>query len=56
MVGQSIMHAIVIISAVGGPSCLWGALGREGSLSLNPHLTHWMIHQSHNNQMGVHQW
>ena len=44
MVGQSIMHTTVIISAVGGPPNLWGALLREGSLSLNPHLTHWMVH------------
>ena len=44
MVGQSVMHATEIISAVGGPPCSWGALLRVGSLSLNPHLTHWMVH------------
>ena len=55
MVGQSVMHATVIISAVGGPPHSWSALLREGSLSLNPHLTHWMVHQSCNNQMGGHQ-
>ena len=55
MVGQSVMCATVIISAVGGPPHLLGALLREGSLSLNPHLTHWMVHQNCNNQMGGHQ-
>ena len=39
MVGQSVMHATVIISAVGGPPHSWGALLKEGFLSLNPHLT-----------------
>ena len=52
MVGQSVMHATVIISAVGGPTHLWGALLREDSFSFNPPLTHWMVHQSCNNQMG----
>ena len=56
MVGQSIMHATVIISAVGGPPHSWGALLREGSLSLNPPLTHWIVHQNCNNWMGGHQW
>ena len=56
MVGQSVMHATVKISAVGGPPHLWGTLLRKGSLSLNAHLTHWMAHQSCNNQMGDHQW
>ena len=56
MVGQSIIHATVIISAVGSPPNLWGALLREGSLSLNPPLTHWMLHQNCNNWMGGHQW
>ena len=56
MVGQSIMHATIIIPAVGGPPHLWGTLLGEGSLSLNPHLTHWMVHQNSNNQMGGHQW
>ena len=46
------MYATVIISAVGSPPHSWGALLREGSLSLNPHLTHWMVHQNCNNQMG----
>ena len=55
MVGQSIMHATVIISAVGGPPHSWGVLLREGSLSLNPHLIHWMVPQSCNNWMGGHQ-
>ena len=55
MVEQSVMHATVIISTVVGPPCLWGALLREGSLRLNPHLTHWMIHQNCNNQMEGHQ-
>ena len=53
MVGQSIMCATVIISPVGGPPHSWGALLREGSLSLNPPLTHWMVHQNCNNLMGV---
>ena len=35
-----------------GHSCLWGALLREGSLSLNPHQNHWMGHQNCSNQMG----
>ena len=56
MVGQSVMHITVIISVVGGPPHSWGALLREGSLSLNPHVTHWMVHQNYNNWMGCHQW
>ena len=53
MVGHSIICATVIIFAVGGPPHSCGALLREGSLSLNPPLIHWMIHQNCNNQMGV---
>ena len=56
MVGQSVMHATVIISGVGGPPHSWGALQREGSLSLNPHLNHWMVHQNCNIWIGSHQW
>ena len=52
MVGQSVMCATVIMSLLGGPPHLWGALLGEGSLSLNPHLTHWMVHQSCNIQIG----
>ena len=55
MVGQSVIHATVIVSAVGGPPHLWGALLREGSLSLNPHLTHWIVHENCNNWMVGHQ-
>ena len=53
MAGQSVMCTTVIISAVGGPSHSWGTLLREGSLSLNPPLTHWMVHETCNNQTGV---
>ena len=53
MVGQSVMHASVILSPLGGPPHSCGALLREGSPSLNPHLTHWMVHQSYSNRMGV---
>ena len=56
MVGQSVMHVTVIISAVGGPPHLWGALLRESSLSLNPPLIKWMVHHNCNNWMGSHQW
>ena len=52
MVGQSVMCATVITSVLGGPPHLWGALLREGSLSLNPHLTHWKVHQSCNKLGG----
>ena len=52
MVGQSVMCATAIMSVLGGFPHLWGALLREGSLSLNPHLTHWMVHQSCNNWIG----
>ena len=56
MVGQSVMHATVIISAVGGPAHLWGAVLREGSFSINPPLTYWMVYQNCNNWMVGHQW
>ena len=55
MVGQSVMCATVVMSLLGGPPHSWGALLRQGCLSLNPHLTHWMVHQSCNNWMGGHQ-
>ena len=56
MVGQSGMCATIIVSFLGGPLHLWGALLGEGSPSLNPHLTYWMVHQSFNIQMMGHQW
>ena len=56
MVGQSVMCATVIVSLLGGPSHLWGALLGEGSPSLNPYLIHWMVHQSCNIRMAGHQW
>ena len=56
MVGQSVMCATVIMSLLGGPPCLWDALLGEGSLSLNPHLIHWLVHQSCNIWMVGHQW
>ena len=56
MVGQSVMCASVIVSLLGGPPCSWGALLGKGSPSLNPHLIHWMVHQSGNIQMAGHQW
>ena len=55
MVGQSVMHATVIISAVGDPAHSCDALLREHSLSLNPHLTSWMVHQNCYDWMGGHQ-
>ena len=55
MVGQSIMLTTVIISAVGGPLHLWGVVLREGSLSLNLPMAHWMVHQNCNSQMVGHQ-
>ena len=53
MVGQSVMCETVIVSFLGGPPHLWGAVLGEGSPSLNPHLIHWMVHQSCNIQMVV---
>ena len=44
MVGQSVMCATVIMSLLGSPPHLWGALLGAGPLSLNP--VHWMVHQS----------
>ena len=55
MVGQSIIHAMVIASSIVDPPHSWGALLREGSLSLNPHQNHWMHHQNCSSQIGVHQ-
>ena len=34
MVGQSIIHATLLISSTGGPPHSWGALLREGKASL----------------------
>ena len=48
MVGQSVMCATVIVSLLGGPPHSLGALLGECSPSLNPHLIHWMVHQSCN--------
>ena len=56
MVDKPVVHATVTILAVGGPPHSWGTVLREGSLSLSPHLTHWMGHQNCNNWMGGHQW
>ena len=55
MVGQSVMCATVIMSLLGSPPHLQGALLGEGSLSLNPCLIHWMVHQSCNIQIVGHQ-
>ena len=54
MVGQSGMCATVIVSLLAGPPHSWSALLGEGSPSLNPHLIHWMLHQSYNIQMAGH--
>ena len=56
MVGQSVMCATVIMSLLGSPLHSWGALLGDGSLSLNPHLIHWMVQQSCNIWMVGHQW
>ena len=56
IVGQSIICDTVVISSGSGPPHSWGALLREGFLSLNPHWNHLMGHQNCSNQMGGHQW
>ena len=56
MAGYSVMCPTVILSLLGGPLHPWGALLGEGSSSLNPHLIHWMVHQSCNIQVAGHQW
>ena len=50
--GQSITHAMVIVSCMGDPLHLWGALLREGSFSLNHLQSHWRCHWSYNNLIG----
>ena len=56
IVGQSIIHATVMVSSTGGPPCSWGALLREGFFSLNHHWNHWMHHPNCSSQTGGHQW
>ena len=40
IVGQSIIHATVIVFSIGSPPLSWSALLREGSFSLNHHWNH----------------
>ena len=56
MVGQSVMCTTVIVSLLGSPPHLWGALLGEGFPSLNPHWIHLMVHQNCNIWMAGHQW
>ena len=54
--GQCVMCATVIMSSFGSPPHLLGDGLGEGSPSLNPHLIHWLVHQSCSIQMVGHQW